>query len=107
MSLPSEFNILNTMTDPITILMSEVDDLRTKIAEMQECLHEIRSEMKNQKQYPAEHKKFIDDWVSRSQRRREIIDKALAQAGGWLVISILGALGLYVYNHTIGIVVTK
>lgn len=95
------------MTDPIALLMSEVDDLRNKLSEMQECLHEIRSEMKLQKQYPSEHKKFVDEWVAKSQRRRAIMDKAMAQIGGWIVISVLGALGMYVYNHTFGVIVTK
>jgi hypothetical protein len=87
--------------------MSEVDELRTKISEIHTCMIEIRNDLEAQKQYPAEHHQFVEEWVTRSKRRRAVMDRIYAQIGGWIVIAILGAIGAYVYNHTVGVIVTK
>ena len=88
-------------------LMSEVDDLRNKVTDIHTCIMEMRVKMDSQKQYPAEHHKFVEEWVECSKRRRAVMDRISAQIGGWIVIAILGAIGAYVYNHTIGVFVTK
>jgi len=95
------------MTEPLAQLMSEVDDLRTKVADIHTCIMEMRTKMDSQKQYPPEHHKFVEEWVERSKRRRAVMDRISAQIGGWIVIALLGAIGAYVYNHTVGIIVTK
>jgi predicted nucleic acid-binding Zn-ribbon protein len=95
------------MNDQIAQLMTEVDDLRNKVTDIHTCIMEIRKDMEKQKQYPPEHHKFVEEWVERSKRRRAVMDRISAQIGGWIVIALLGTIGTYVYNHTIGIVVTK
>ena len=88
-------------------LMSEVNDLRNKVTDIHTCMMEIRKDIENQKKYPAEHHQFVEEWVTRSKRRRAVLDRVYAQIGGWVVIALLGTFGAYVYNHTIGIIVTK
>jgi uncharacterized coiled-coil DUF342 family protein len=88
-------------------LMSEVDDLRNKVTDIHTCIMEMRTKMDAQKQYPTEHHQFVEEWVTRSKRRRAVLDRVYAQIGGWVVIALLGTFGAYVYNHTIGIIVTK
>lgn len=91
------------MTDPIAVLMTEIDDIRKELKDINGCLLAIRADLESQKEYPEEHSKFVDEWVARSKRRRAIWDKVQAQVGGWLIIIILGAIGTYVYSHTVGI----
>ena len=95
------------MTDQIAQLMSEVDDLRNKITDIHSCVIEMRQDLEKQKEYPSEHSQFVEEWITRSKRRRAVLDRIYAQIGGWLVIALLGGIGAFVYNHTIGIVVTK
>ena len=88
--------------DQIAVLMTEIDDIRKELKDINTCLTAIRSDLESQKEYPEEHSKFVDEWVARSKRRRAIWDKISAQVGGWLIIIALGAIGTYVWAHTVG-----
>jgi hypothetical protein len=90
------------MTDQIAVLMTEIDDIRKELKNINTCLTAIRTDLESQTEYPEEHSKFVDEWVARSKRRRAIWDKVQAQVGGWVIIVILGAIGTYVYSHTVG-----
>lgn len=83
--------------------MTEIDDIRKELKDINSCLIAIRSDLEAQIEYPEEHSKFVDEWVERSKRRRAVWDKISAQVGGWLIIIILGAIGTYVYSHTVGV----
>ena len=87
--------------------MSEVDDLRNKITDIHECVIKVKQDIESRKEYPSEHAQFVEEWVARSKRRRAVMDRIYAQIGGWIVIALLGTIGAYVYNHTIGILITK
>lgn len=83
--------------------MTEIDDIRKELKDINSCLVAIRSDLETQNEYPEEHSKFVDEWVARSKRRRAVWDKISAQVGGWLIIIILGGIGTYVYTHTMGL----
>ena len=92
------------MSDTLAQLMSEVDDLRNKVSDIHTCLIQIQSDLNTQREYPSDHHKFVEEWIQKQKRRREVWDKISAQVGGWTIIIILGAIGTYVYNHTIGFI---
>ena len=91
------------MSDQIAILMTEIDDIRKELKDINSCLVAIRSDLESLTEYPEEHSKFVDEWVTRSKRRRAIWDKVQAQVGGWVIIVVLGAIGTYVWSHTVGV----
>ena len=91
------------MTDQIAVLMTEIDDIRKELKNINGCLMAIRADLEAQTEYPEEHSKFVDEWVERSKRRRAVWDKISAQVGGWVIILILGSIGTFVYTNTVGL----
>mgnify|MGYP003352675667 CR=1 FL=1 len=91
------------MDNQIAVLMTEIDDIRKELKEINSCLIAIRTDLESQTEYPEEHSKFVDEWVTRSKRRRAVWDKVQAQVGGWLIIIVLGSIGTYVWTHTVGV----
>lgn len=45
-----------------------------------------------------EHHEFIREWIEERRRKRERSDKVRAQVEGWLIVSLLGAIGTGAYH---------
>ena len=95
------------MSEPLAQLMTEVDDLRNKVTDIHSCLMQIKNDLEQKREYPSEHSKFVDEWIQRSKRRRAVLDKIVAQVGGWAIIVILGAIGVAVWSYTVGLITHK
>lgn len=53
---------------------------------------EVASQVIPEKIHLRDHA-FVDEWIAEQQRKREWREKVKAQVGGWVIISMLGALG--------------
>jgi hypothetical protein len=45
-----------------------------------------------------QHHQFIEEWIEKEKRKREMADKIKAQVGGWIIITAIGAIGTGAYN---------